>query len=220
MATLSASDVERDRALVLLDIRPFAERAGEIGFLPGSISWDPHGAQATVDALSAVDATNASGVVLYCMSGRRTAAHVDRLGALGVPVHQLDGGVLGWREAGFPVGVGLAEEARLLEEDLDVRTIPSFRRALTACFVAEAVECMGDRAAQLPTTNPRELLSLCFELGGVSMAEERPELLYRVVDFAASLFRRLDVDTRRMAENMSRMYGMLGRIQARDAGAR
>ena len=93
---------------VLIDVREPAEYAQ--GHLPGAINLPrgvlefqihahPAMACTTSEALAVADRE----LVLYCLTGGRSALAADSLEALGfIDVHSLAGGLEAWRNAGFP----------------------------------------------------------------------------------------------------------------------
>src|SRR5512139_3272352 len=100
---LEPADFAKRRDLVLVDLRPAAERRSEVGFLPASLSL-PHGtwddAEPTLVELAALDGVSA--IALYCTSGRRSRewrAALEERSA--IPVWSLEGGVLAWEAAGL-----------------------------------------------------------------------------------------------------------------------
>ena len=100
LQNLSAATVRERLAageIVLVDVREPVEYAGER--IPGAISrplsqFDPQGLSAPAGQM----------VVLYCQSGRRSQQAAQRLLAAGWPeVGQMDGGIIAWKRAGYPV---------------------------------------------------------------------------------------------------------------------
>ncbi len=101
----ASNDVRR----VLIDVREPGEFAE--GHLPGAINLprgvlefkiDAHPALACV--ASPVLADRQRPIVLYCLSGGRSALAADSLQRLGFEnVHSLTGGITAWRDAGLPV---------------------------------------------------------------------------------------------------------------------
>jgi rhodanese-related sulfurtransferase len=215
MRNLTPHAVAMSRELLIVDIRPFAERLSELGFIPGSRSVPCETADDVRLALDAEGFT-AAGIVLSCSSGRRSGQLLAQLeGSTGYQIHHLEGGLLGWRAEGFPVAIGSIEHVALEEDDARVEDLASFRRMLLACFVAEATELAFDKDLGPFAADPLASLMHCFERSGVPWDERQPRRLYRVVDRASSLFRELGGEPHRIAENVSRMYAILGRISAR-----
>ncbi len=84
-------------AFTLVDVREDSE--WQAGRVPGAI----HLGKGVIerDAESALPDLDAP-VVLYCGGGYRSALAADALGAMGyTAVESMDGGIRGWREAGF-----------------------------------------------------------------------------------------------------------------------
>jgi rhodanese-related sulfurtransferase len=81
--------------IVLVDVREPVEYAGER--IPGAISRP-------LSQFSGEGLSPGQGVVLYCQSGRRSQQAAQRLLAAGWPeVGQMDGGIIAWKRAGYPV---------------------------------------------------------------------------------------------------------------------
>lgn len=81
----------------LIDVRTDEEVAE--GIIPGA----EHVALDRFDP-ALLDLSDGREVVLYCRSGRRSAIAAEALAAhIGEPVEHLDGGILGWQEAGEPI---------------------------------------------------------------------------------------------------------------------
>ncbi|MGB3806208.1 MAG: rhodanese-like domain-containing protein [Erythrobacter sp.] len=82
----------------LIDVRTDEEVAG--GMIPGA----EHIAKDDFDPASLLADTDDREIVLYCRSGRRSAAVAEELAAhVGRPVPHLAGGILAWQEAGRPL---------------------------------------------------------------------------------------------------------------------
>jgi len=81
--------------IVLVDVREPVEYAGER--IPGAISRP-------LSQFSGEGLSPEQRVVLYCQSGRRSQQAAQRLLAAGWPeVGHLDGGMIAWKRAGYPV---------------------------------------------------------------------------------------------------------------------
>lgn len=96
------ASLEANKPLVLLDVREPAEQATSM--LPGAIPLPP----AKVDGFNLAAAIEAAGkdavVVCYCTAGYRSGvASVALAKKHGVPVLNLDGGIVMWFNAGHPV---------------------------------------------------------------------------------------------------------------------
>jgi len=81
----------------ILDVRTPEEF--RLGHIPGAVNI-PH-----TDLASRIDEVETEhGVVLYCMVGPRARLGEKTLLDAGLPkVHHLDGGLAGWKAAGYPV---------------------------------------------------------------------------------------------------------------------
>ena len=99
--TLSPDDLYAQRrsgsAPQVLDVRTPEEF--RLGHIPGAVNI-PH-----TDLASRIDEVETEhGVVLYCMVGPRARLGEKTLLDAGLPkVHHLDGGLAGWKAAGYPV---------------------------------------------------------------------------------------------------------------------
>lgn len=211
---MTPSEVAELRGFSLFDIRPFEERLGELGFLPGSRSIPCAAAGVVWEAIETEGVV--AGVVLCCASGRRSGALLAEVRSLlpTTEVEHLEGGVLAWRADGLPVAFGHAGDTVIDEADLGVSTAESFRRVLLSCFVAEATELAFDKEIEHLAADPLAALRRCYEAERVPWDESDPARLYAVVDRASAFFRRLGGDPARMAANVTRMYGMLGRVRS------
>lgn len=84
-----------DRSVVLVDVREADEYAAE--HLPGAelqplSKFDP----------SQVRPSDGKKLVLYCRSGNRSTKAASQLLSQGVEVSHLDGGIMAWKQAGYP----------------------------------------------------------------------------------------------------------------------
>ena len=87
-------------ALLVIDVRDTAEYKS--GHVPGAINIPEKKLERKLDRLE-----GASGVVLYCINGRRTRLAEQTLIEHDVPnVYHLEGGLMGWRQGGFKVKTG------------------------------------------------------------------------------------------------------------------
>ena len=85
--------------LVVLDIRT-PEESNEVR-LDGAINVDYY-ATDFADQLDTLDKNNP--YVMYCRSGNRSSDAVETMKDLGfTEVYEIDGGIVNWYEAGFPV---------------------------------------------------------------------------------------------------------------------
>ena len=86
----------RDSTAQLLDVRTPEEFAeGHIGGAM-NIDWKADGFAEKAQALLAAD----SPVMVYCRSGRRSAAAASALEKLGFKTYNLKGGIVAWTDAG------------------------------------------------------------------------------------------------------------------------
>jgi rhodanese-related sulfurtransferase len=86
--------------LMIVDVREQGEYKS--GHLPGAINISHQKLERELDRL-----LGASGVVLYCINGSRTRLAEQTLIEHDVPnVYHLEGGLMGWRKAGYQVHTG------------------------------------------------------------------------------------------------------------------
>ena len=86
--------------LLVIDVRGVAEYNS--GHVPGAINIPQQKLERQLDKLQ-----DAKGVVLYCINGRRTRLAEQTLIENDIPnVFHLEGGLMGWRQAGFAVRTG------------------------------------------------------------------------------------------------------------------
>ncbi len=93
------SAVKSDTSSVILDVRRPDEFAD--GHIEGAINlnWlDDKAFSAGIDKLD-----KSKFYHLYCRSGRRSNAAARKMKSLGFKVRDMKGGILRWRELGFPV---------------------------------------------------------------------------------------------------------------------
>ena len=84
-----------------IDVRPLDERR-KFGHLPGKESWLPAG-RLIFDATKRLPNKNRH-LVTYCKKGKRSAVAAYQLKQMGYSnVEYLEGGVLGWKNAGYPL---------------------------------------------------------------------------------------------------------------------
>lgn len=193
MIAIHPRDALEIPGLVLIDLRPTAERYAGLGFCPGSLSvpWEP-GVERYTARLRAAAGTRTP--VLVCMSGTR--AQACTLAESGVFPY-LEGGVLAWAAEGLPL-CGRDFPLERSEPPLSPRDFP---RHMTACFVGELAEVAIDQ----PAVDPVKLLRDCFEHAGVSMSSPTPEGLLHVLDHAALTSLELGTAIERVATNLDHM---------------
>ena len=83
----------------LVDVRTAEEFAS--GHILGAVNIDWHADNFMDMAVALLDKSRP--VMVYCRSGKRSAAASAKLAKAGFDVHNLTGGILGWQEAGKPV---------------------------------------------------------------------------------------------------------------------
>jgi rhodanese-related sulfurtransferase len=101
---ITAQDLHTQQAseapLLVIDVREVGEYKS--GHVPGAINIPHKKLQQQLDKL-----LDANGVVLYCINGRRTRLAEQTLIENDIPnVFHLEGGLMGWRQAGFKVNTG------------------------------------------------------------------------------------------------------------------
>jgi rhodanese-related sulfurtransferase len=93
---------DREAPLLVIDVRDVGEYRS--GHVPGAINIPHTKLDRDIDKLS-----DANGVVLYCINGRRTRLAEQTLIEHDIPdVFHLEGGLMGWRQGGFQVRTGWA----------------------------------------------------------------------------------------------------------------
>ncbi len=86
--------------LLVIDVRDVGEYKS--GHVPGAINIPQQKLERQLDKL-----LDADGVVLYCINGRRTRLAEQTLIEHDISnVYHLEGGLMGWRQAGFQVRTG------------------------------------------------------------------------------------------------------------------
>jgi rhodanese-related sulfurtransferase len=198
----SPDAIPEDAALV--DVRPPAEREGDIGFPPGSRAFAAEDVGALAEALEA--AYPERPIVLLCLSGRRSGEVALQLQERGMArASSLAGGVLAWRAAGLPT-VGVEEPD---PEDVPVvDSAEELPRAVIACFVAETVEVALDRGDDmddgLEDVDPVEEVEALFA-PAISAHPLDKRGLYAALDQLAELARFRGHPLERIASNVDRM---------------
>jgi rhodanese-related sulfurtransferase len=216
MTAIHPRDVLGIPRLLLVDIRPTAERHGGVGFIPASVSvpWQPE-AERWAAAVRAVAGERTP--VLVCLSGTRA-----RNGCAALPCFEggfeggfedacsqleggmcshLEGGVLAWGAEGLPL-CGRDLPRTRDEPPLSLQEVP---RHLAACFVGELAEASLDR----PDLDPLALLERCFRRAGTSPTAPTLEGLLHVLDHAALASFELGTPLARVATNIDHMLGRL-----------
>ena len=89
-----------DRPLLVIDVRKTGEYKS--GHVPGALNIPHDKLQKKLEKLE-----GAHGVVLYCINGRRTKLAEQTLIENDIDkVFHLEGGLMGWRQAGYKVNTG------------------------------------------------------------------------------------------------------------------
>ncbi len=180
---MNVLDAERARP-ILLDVRPRAERLGEMGFIPGSMAMriEP------VDELRArLDALEGP-VVLYCLSGRRSAELRDRMG----DVLNLEGGILAWKAQGLSV---CQEDGPRSSLEL-TSCSREFLARLRSCFLGQSIETLLDQDMEF---DPLELFRRV--LSEATSASHGALELERLVELASFHSWRLGTDLDHLVQN-------------------
>ena len=102
-----------DDTLQLVDVRTAEEYAD--GHLPGAINIDWRGGDFMEKATTLLGKDRT--VMVYCRSGKRSAAAAARLDGAGFKTYNMLGGILAWKEAGKPVEIVKPEEYQSLNPD-------------------------------------------------------------------------------------------------------
>lgn len=199
---------EADCQLSLLDLRPRAERWGELGLIPGSVGVPELldgapvdlatvGCERLLQELEVADVPP-SQVVLVCAGGHRAQRLAARWAGEGGPtVAHLAGGVLGWGAAGLPL---VRQGLPTTKTDGELNAL---RRAVLSCFVAEHAERALDTE---PNSAPLDALMDTAQRKAAEVGAL--EALARTLDRAAYLSRAQGVETARIAENLAHLVGM------------
>ncbi len=184
-----------------LDIRSADERAGDLGFIPGSLHLHlpPDGPLHTLDDLGGL-LQHAEAVALVCLSGRRALELQRRLPTLdGKPVLVLDGGMLAWTQRGLPVA-GIPDPDA--SPHLPIPTPQSLFRALLACFSASATEAILDHDGDPELLEARALLQHAFITAGVDPEQPDPRHVPLLLDRLAFYSRTLGAPLDRIRDNI------------------
>ena len=89
-----------DQPMIVIDVRKSGEYKS--GHVPGALNIPHDKLQKKLDKLE-----SANGVVLYCINGRRTKLAEQTLIENDIDnVFHLEGGLMGWRQAGYKVKTG------------------------------------------------------------------------------------------------------------------
>jgi len=199
------------REIYLVDVREADERT-TIGYVPGSILI-PEATILRGGGAALGQIPRGAHIVLICQSGRRSCDLAPTLVRYGYQVPSLQGGVLGWGEAGYPV-CGLALPPEL---PFTVATVDEFPLALRSCFVAESIENALNHGADA-LSNPVDTLEQVYARLGVSWDHPTVPQLYRVLDHLAAIARQQGHPLDRIAANVDWMAELLHRIERTSLG--
>jgi len=102
--TVTAEDAHKqlagDSTIVLLDVRSASEYNGESGHLAGAILIPVQDLEQRAGELERFRGRT---IIAYCRSGRRSANAATFMTQRGFRVENLEGGILKWSDAGYPV---------------------------------------------------------------------------------------------------------------------
>ncbi len=219
----SCETVSKDRSLVLIDIRPFQERWGTMGWIPGSVHLplaDPSAlTESDWDEYAAALNTLTQGrdtTVLVCLSGKRSKTALEKLAhRLDAPIEHLDSGMLGWAES-YPI---CKQDAAHPIDDLlaQLESAKELKHAFTSCFVSEMVELSLETGRD--DIDPVALLSACVRSANVNWDAPGPDDVRRVIERAGSIARRAGIPLERIAENTKRLLAATLLFEERAAKA-
>lgn len=89
-----------DTTIVLLDVRTESEYRGEAGHLANALLIPFQDLEKRLGELTLYKGRT---IIVYCRSGHRSANAAAFLAQHGFRVYNLEGGILRWNEAGYPV---------------------------------------------------------------------------------------------------------------------
>ncbi len=102
--TMTAAEVHdaiaKDSSMVLLDVRTTEEFHGESGHIAKALLMPVEDLERRIQDLEQFKSRT---IVVYCRSGRRSANAAGLLTGRGFTAVNLEGGILRWRELGYPV---------------------------------------------------------------------------------------------------------------------
>lgn len=191
--------------VAIWDIRPYEERMGEPGFIPGSRSFPLEPETVMRLPWDSILGENQR-LILCCLSGRRSRALVDKLQVAGYSgVSSLSGGVLAWQEAGKPLVVPNPAEP---EEHLCIERLDQLPRAVLSCFIAESSQTRMS-VEDAPEIDPSEVVSHIFSRPDAVSCRERA---LDTLDVLGESARRLGHTIEQMACNLNAMRATVQRI--------
>jgi rhodanese-related sulfurtransferase len=80
----------------LIDVR--RQHEWEAGHIPGARHIELNALQAAADELA-----GGKPLVIYCRSGNRSGLAAEALSSAAIEAHSIEGGIVGWTEAGLPI---------------------------------------------------------------------------------------------------------------------
>jgi rhodanese-related sulfurtransferase len=102
--TMTAEEIRAavtvDSTIVVVDVRTPEEFRGETGHLPGALLIPLQDLERRLPELEQYKARK---IIAYCRSGRRSGNAAGLLTAQGFTAINLEGGILRWRELGYPL---------------------------------------------------------------------------------------------------------------------
>ena len=200
--SITADELIASHWIEVIDIRTEEERK-ILGFIPGSLRIDVEDLEALIRS-----SLTSSTVALVCNSGRRAREVLEEVELPDdVSVAYLEGGVLGWREGGFPC-VEDDEDVAIPSayRDVEIASAEEFVSLLRSCFVAELIE--GPLSEEDgPNVDPVEIFDTALQSAGARGAPQ--EGLELIIDHLAAANRRLGGSLNRIAENTSVMRALL-----------
>lgn len=198
--------VVADPSLAILDVRPRPERFGELGFIPGS-RWFPEERLRERPFLLTDDVAPDRGVVLACLTGRRSAALVPFVRALGYPrTYNLEGGLLAWASS-----LPLCGRGRAPATAPGTQSVDEIMRELSSCFVAESVENILSRGLD-EHFDPREVVRDIEMVVFARHPEPDRDALVEVVERLGELARARGHSLETIAVNVNRFLDMIDRV--------
>lgn len=204
VVNLDPKEVADARAMLVVDVRPLAERLDGLGYIPGSISLPVDPLPEGLAATRVIPAERP--VVFVCLSGRRSEDVAQAIARSREPgtTANLDGGYLAWQAADLEVA---GVNAKWSRPSAVQRDLAATCREIAACFMAEAVELSLDAGMDI---DPMRLFDTCCVEAGVDPEHPTREGLLRVLDLAAARSRELGNEYDRIALNLDKMLGLLG----------
>ncbi len=194
--SLSVEQVIHAHQLPIWDVRPLDERLAEPGFIPSSRSV-PLSRETVLELPWDDIVAESGGIVLCCLSGKRSGALVTTLQAAGYSrVVSLCGGVLAWAAEGYGLCAPSPAEP---EEHQDIERIDQLFRAVMSCFIAESAQSRIDYDAGLDAS---EVVARIFGRPGALGSFERT---LDTLDLLGENARRMGHPVERIASNLDAM---------------